>query len=349
MRHRTRIVACGTILLITFIIYSWKAIGKPKTLPTGAEIFFGETQETKGTSIDSSSEFYDGQGSDVVQEFLQRPILTYAASVKLNSKTCPTEGVNFDEGAVKEQEEKWNRITPSKISRWRKDIAEHLYRKRNETQGEKKSDATDGEGMELTKGRGIVMAAGDSSSVNRARTNIRFLRSYNCTLPVEIFHFRNEMSESDKKLLEELSLPTENSDKKEEVQSGMKVTVREVEGVRKEDLWKEFQIKGAAIQQSSFDEILYLDTDSYLLRSNGMKRASCSGPTTRNHIPRTRCGVSLGNLAVTNTKVNPVRSSSRAPFIKTCYGFSSILPSITEPITGSWAVTEIRSEPLPLY
>jgi alpha 1,2-mannosyltransferase len=267
MRYRTRTVACGTILLITFTFYSWKAIGKPKTLPTGAETFSGQTQETKGTSIDSSSEFRDGQGIDVVQEFLQRPILSYDASVNLNSKTCPTEGVNFDEGVVKEQEEKWRRITPSKISRWRKDIAEHLYRKSNETQGEKRSDARYGEGTEPTRGRGIVMAAGDSSSVNRARTNIRFLRSYNCTLPVEIFHFRDEMSESDKSLLEELSLPAQNSEKKEEMQSRMKVTVREVEEVQKANFWKEFQIKGAAIQQSSFDEILYLDTDSYLLRN----------------------------------------------------------------------------------
>jgi len=114
-------------------------------LPTGAETLSGQTQETKGTSIDSSSEFRDGQGIDVVQEFLQRPILSYDASVNLNSKTCPTEGVNFDEGAVKEQEEKWRRITPSKISKWRKDIAEHLYRKSNETQGEKRSDARYGE------------------------------------------------------------------------------------------------------------------------------------------------------------------------------------------------------------
>jgi alpha 1,2-mannosyltransferase len=212
MRYRTRIVACGTILLIiTFTLYSWKAIGKPKTFPTGAETLSSQTQETNGTGIDSESEFHDGQGTDVVQEFLQRPILSYAASLELNSKTCPTEGVNFDEGTVKEQEGKWRHITPSKISGWRKDIAQYLYRKRNERQVGKRSDARDGEGKEPTKGRGIVMAAGDSSSVNRARTNIRLLRSYNCTLPVEIFHFRNEMSASDKSLLEELSLPVQQS------------------------------------------------------------------------------------------------------------------------------------------
>jgi hypothetical protein len=40
-----------------------------------------------------------------------------------------------------------------------------------------------------------------------------------------------------------------------------------VEGVQKGDDWKAFHIKAAAIQQSSFDEILYLDTDSYTLRN----------------------------------------------------------------------------------
>jgi alpha 1,2-mannosyltransferase len=88
MRSRTRLLASGIILLIiTFSFYSRKAIKKPKNLPTGAENYSGETQES--------------QRKDVVQEFLQRPILSYAESLKLNSKTCPTEGVNFDEGAIK--------------------------------------------------------------------------------------------------------------------------------------------------------------------------------------------------------------------------------------------------------
>jgi alpha 1,2-mannosyltransferase len=255
MRSRTRVIASAVILIIiTFSFYSWKAIEKPDQLPTGAEKYPGVTQET--------------DGADVIEELLRRPILSYDESVKFNSKTCPTEGVNFDEGTVKENKRKWRYITSSKISDWREDIAEHLWRKRNETQEKTSLDSSlveNGPRRESTGGRGIVMAAGDSTSVIRARTNIRFLRSYNCSLPVEIFHFRNEISASDKGLLEELSLLEQRSE--EDGHSGMKVTVRLVKGVRKEDGWKEFQIKGAAIEQSSFDEILYLDTDSYLLRN----------------------------------------------------------------------------------
>jgi hypothetical protein len=87
------------------------------------------------------------------------------------------------------------------------------------------------------------------------------MKSYNCTMPVEIFHFPGELSRSDRKLLQGLSKPEKDG------HDGMTVTLREVKGVKKGDDWKQFQIKGAAIQQSSFDEILYLDTDSYPLRN----------------------------------------------------------------------------------
>ena len=40
-----------------------------------------------------------------------------------------------------------------------------------------------------------------------------------------------------------------------------------MEGITKGNGWKAFEIKGAAIQQSSFDDIIYLDTDSYLLQN----------------------------------------------------------------------------------
>jgi hypothetical protein len=106
------------------------------------------------------------------------------------------------------------------------------------------------------------MAAGDRDAVIRARTNIRLLRSYNCTLPVEIFHFASELSKADTTLLSDLSQLAVDGHSESE----MRVTVRVVEGIEKGTEWKAFQIKGAALQQSSFTEILYLDTDSYALR-----------------------------------------------------------------------------------
>jgi hypothetical protein len=263
MRSRNRIIASVFILLaIVFGFFGrkqWKANENLGYLRTGADNY-SNSDETQKTQL-----------ADVIQEFVQRPILSYEESVKLNSKTCPTEGVNFDEGTIDYNERKWRRLSSSKISDLRQGIAAHLYRKHREKHEKTRSEsslAKNGHGRETMGGRGIVMAAGDRAAIVRARTNIRLLRSYNCTLAVEIFHFPNELSEPVKSLLEGLSLPEQPSEE-QEGHSGMKVSVRVVEGLQKGNDWKAFEIKGAAMQQSSFDEILYLDTDSYLLRNPG--------------------------------------------------------------------------------
>jgi alpha 1,2-mannosyltransferase len=259
MRSRIRILASAIILLV--IVFSlfywnqWEANENPDYLPTGADDSSQESQpdETRKSQL-----------ANVVEEFVKRPILSYEESVELNSKTCPTEGVNFDEGAVTESKKKWRHLTSYKIAAWREGIAAHLYQREREKQEKAKSEsslAKNGQGGETMSGRGIVMSAGDRDAIVRARTNLRFLRSYNCTLAVEIFHFPNELSPPEKSLLQQVS------EEQQDGQSGMNVTVRVVEGLKKGIDWKAFHIKAAAIQQSSFDEILYLDTDSYLLRN----------------------------------------------------------------------------------
>jgi alpha 1,2-mannosyltransferase len=261
MRSRTRITASAVILLVIFCSYfSWNAIENPDILPEGAGDTF-QLEDDLRTKLPGLPE--------VVQELVQRRILSYDESVVLNNKTCPTEGVNFDEGTVKENERAWHYITTSKVFDWRQDIAEHLYRKQKEKQETMASEtylSKDEQGKKSSAGRGLVMAAGDHAAVVRARTNIRLLRSYNFSFPVEIFHFPDEISTPEKSLLEELSSLEHRSEERED-HSGSKVTVRLVEGVPKGDDWKAFHIKAAAIQQSSFDEILYLDTDSYPLRN----------------------------------------------------------------------------------
>lgn len=188
--------------------------------------------------------------SSAVQHILDLPLLTYDESLESSSRSCPTDGINFDENAVRDNEQAWRDIPSSQITRWRKGIVDYLQKKIDE-----KVNARE----DVYGGRGIVMAAGDRNAVIRARTSIRFLRSYNCTLPVEIFHFATELSGADKKLLSDLQ-ELEGSRS-----SDGNVTVRVVTGVYKGNGWKDFQIKGAAIQQSTFDEILYLDTDSVLV------------------------------------------------------------------------------------
>jgi alpha 1,2-mannosyltransferase len=248
---QTRLIATAIISLFTIISFlSWNRNNIPDYLPKEAQNYF-HPDETQNVPPDHA-----------VREFVLRSILTYDDSVKLNSETCPTKGINFDAGNVRDSEQKWRDIPSARISDWRHDIAAHLDFKHREQQEKLNSGPSvvkDGQSE-----RGIVMAAGAHDAVIRARTNIRFLRSYNCTLPIEIFHFPGEISGPDKNLVSELS-QLEVSDGHGHID--MKVTVRVVEGLEKGNGWKAYHIKGAAIQQSSFDEILYLDTDSYPLRN----------------------------------------------------------------------------------
>ncbi|KAI9643170.1 hypothetical protein NHQ30_007786 [Ciborinia camelliae] len=202
----------------------------------------------------------------ILTEFLSRPVLSYHDATLLNSQTCPVNGTNFDRNSVNGNSKKWADIPESQILAWRQDIVKYLRRKQIEAVGKatSASSSSNGQGNERKNKRGIVMAAGDRPSIIRARTSLRLLKSYNCTLPVEIFHFDSELSApglshvlSD---ISELKNPDASS-------SGIHVTTRVVEQVSKGAGWKDFQIKGAAIQQSSFDDILYLDTDSYPLRN----------------------------------------------------------------------------------
>lgn len=79
--------------------------------------------------------------------------------------------------------------------------------------------------------------------------SLRLLRSYGSTLPAEIFHFSTETPANE-------HLDTLKS---------LHAVVRTVDGVDKaesQSRTKSFHIKGAALVQSSFDELLYLDSDS---------------------------------------------------------------------------------------
>ncbi len=82
-------------------------------------------------------------------------------------------------------------------------------------------------------------------------TSLKLLRHYGTTLPAEVFHFNNQEEPVSPADLDQLAL--------------LGATVREVRGVQKEadsDRSKSFHIKGAAMVQSSFEQILMLDSDS---------------------------------------------------------------------------------------
>lgn len=85
----------------------------------------------------------------------------------------------------------------------------------------------------------------------RIITLLRHLQSIGNTLPIELMHYPDELTDSkQRKELEDLG-----------------ARIVEVRGVEKIGAWKNFQIKAMAIIKSSFTEIIYLDSDNVPLRT----------------------------------------------------------------------------------
>jgi alpha 1,2-mannosyltransferase len=74
---------------------------------------------------------------------------------------------------------------------------------------------------------------------------LRRLKRLGTDLPIEVFHYPDELLDQSQRA---------------EIESfGARIV--EIQGVSKQsDWWKNWQIKGLAIVQSSFQEVLYLDS-----------------------------------------------------------------------------------------
>jgi hypothetical protein len=104
--------------------------------------------------------------------------------------------------------------------------------------------------------RGIVTTGGNADTTARLITLLRFLRNeYHVTLPVEVWAFPGELKQG--------------SDQWRDIEA-LNGQIREVPEsyhlVKDTGAWKNFQIKGLAIALSSFQELIYLDSDNIPLR-----------------------------------------------------------------------------------
>ena len=153
VRPRQRMIAGAVIsLFIILRLLSWRTVSA-----SFLKVLSIETQQTV-----QPQQISEAPLAKVPLEFVQRPLPSYDDAVSLNSASCPTEGVNFDEGSVRENEETWRGIPSSMIFDWRHDIAEHL---------QKKMDSEASTPVKRMGGRGIVMSAGDGDAVVRVRTS----------------------------------------------------------------------------------------------------------------------------------------------------------------------------------
>ncbi|KAI8072380.1 mannosyltransferase putative-domain-containing protein [Gongronella butleri] len=102
-------------------------------------------------------------------------------------------------------------------------------------------------------GRGIVLVAGNSDTYQRALTAIYLLRHYKCTLPVEIWHMDDEAPTlAMKQQLKSLNAVARDLTDAKLIRPAQRRTGNS----------KQFQIKPAAIINSEFEQVLYLDSDN---------------------------------------------------------------------------------------
>ncbi|GAA5828697.1 hypothetical protein JCM11251_005841 [Rhodosporidiobolus azoricus] len=176
------------------------------------------------------------------------PILTYNASLTLESARCPTTYRQANRDQLRgEGEEWWPTVSVEELEEGRKKVVDRV---RGIFQGLTPEEL---EEMLGTGKRGLVFTAGNKDTMARLLTSLRILRlRHGCALPVEIFGFPSELQNLDTEL-------------KRRIEELGGVKWKEIEGEMVEGRWKQFQIKGEAIARSSFSEILYLDSDNIAL------------------------------------------------------------------------------------
>ncbi|ORY32097.1 mannosyltransferase putative-domain-containing protein [Naematelia encephala] len=181
-----------------------------------------------------------------LHSFLLRPILDHAEAQSANEAGCPLRvaGQLVNPDQYNGEWEFWEAIGKPEIAHRRAELVKGLA-KRVAAGEEVVAGASSG------TGRGIVLTGGNQDTTLRMISVIKHLKRLDVQLPIEVFHYPDELREG--------------SHRKEIEQLG--ATLREVKGVEKEPgVWKNWQIKGLSIVQSSFREVLYLDSDNTPLR-----------------------------------------------------------------------------------
>ncbi|EIM24312.1 hypothetical protein E3Q22_00008 [Wallemia mellicola] len=192
------------------------------------------------------------QLSSRLADILDQPALNHTEAYDTNSAIClpKTHELLGDTQQLKEELENWENVTPEEILNIRSQIINHL-----EVLGD---DAVyDFEKAGLARNettRGLVITAGNKDTHQRAITSLKLLRNMNFTWPAEIFQYRDERLSTDINA----------------TYASLNATVRYIDGVTKDvrsDDEHNYQIKAHAIRDSSFREVLYMDSDNIPIRN----------------------------------------------------------------------------------
>lgn len=146
-----------------------------------------------------------------VEAFLARPVLSHEQAVGLNEVQCPRaqldEQVNKDQ--LREEQEKWTSLTVEDVAGMRRAAVDFLERRASEEgEGALLGPGFGPDGKVVEKGsRGVVIAAGNKRTVERAVLCIKELQRLGWTGGVEVWHFEGEMEgEAERTSLEELGV-----------------------------------------------------------------------------------------------------------------------------------------------
>lgn len=110
---------------------------------------------------------------------------------------------------------------------------------------------TDVSQLKNAHGRGIVISGGPSV-FNSMVLVIRMLRALGCRLPIEVWHFAEELNAFQLHKLASLGVMTRNI--------GLDTNYRSV--FLNHSMAKPYDVKSAAILNSAFEEVLWLDADT---------------------------------------------------------------------------------------
>ncbi|KAM0754825.1 hypothetical protein T439DRAFT_321876 [Meredithblackwellia eburnea MCA 4105] len=175
----------------------------------------------------------------------EAPMASRNTWIAFNKLACENPSVRRGKIDIAKGEETWASLSEMGIKKIREDLIKVLL------------DAEKGGELEVREEergrRGIVFTAGNADTFERVIVSLRMIRSYGTTLPAEVWHFPGEEPSSGQ-IFE---------------YNKYNCTVREVAGLGKD--WvagrtKSFHIKGAALLQSGFEELIYLDSDSIPVR-----------------------------------------------------------------------------------
>lgn len=183
--------------------------------------------------------------------------ITNESSITTTTKTTPTIPIKKPKSDICKTDNVGRNVDPNHtnahIEFWRhlSEATVQVYRKRwqNFVSSVKRTHMPNG-----VLGRGIVLVAGNRDTFDRTLTSIKLLRNmHSCKLDIEVWHLSDEQpSENIRQELEDLgATPRDLSDPQ---------LVRPIIHRRNAD--KQFQIKAAAVINSAFKEVLYLDSDN---------------------------------------------------------------------------------------